>query len=128
MKRLSAAALKAINYKRYDPDMRVSEISRKVGLSRERVRQILKERGLSTTLSKNVTYCSDCGKELNRGAARCSSCIKKGAYITINCHFCGKEKDIPSSIYKYRNKDEKRYKGNFYCDRTCFYNSRRKDE
>ena len=121
---------RVIELRQENPDMTLKAIGEKVGISRERVRQILKREGLTTVSTNGHTTsyrvprgkCKTCGdqigldKELD--AKYCSrACIQtKGRAISfITCYRCGKVKSAPKTEAKWRAiKNE-----HTYCSRTC---------
>ena len=115
---------RVIQYRRKYPGMRASEIAKKVGISRERVRQILKAEGLPTTIENlPVNVCSVCAaKMVSRKTTTCRDCIIKNAWVEVHCETCDTLKKVRKSTYKYRAKqDNHRYNNKYYCGRECFY-------
>ena len=101
-----------------NPDMTLKTIGEKVGLSRERIRQILASENLST---RSVT-------EVQRRAfkpfPRCETCnlptkAHNRKYCSNECRFacyrCGKENTIETSQYKKRAK----YYNHMHCSKSC---------
>ena len=122
-KKLSSKGRKVLQYRRKNPNMRTSEIGKLVGLTRERVRQLLKEAGLSTRVaSKPQRYCSICEKPVSGETITCRPCIQSEAWITVLCATCGGDKAVRKSTHRYRQKEESNYNNKYYCNRECFYN------
>jgi len=103
----------------------LKEIGDRVGVTHERVRQILKRAGLPTRgINPNAVFCAKCQRKLMRRPkdSLCRPCHMKalGRPATLPCGTCGK--DIPMTPARWSN--HKRYlklgfPGNVYCDRTC---------
>ena len=59
-------------------------------------------------------------------------CIDGRYYVNVSCNFCGKEKRVAKNVWRRQTNEangiftkgrlgtDKPYRGNFYCDRTCF--------
>jgi len=107
--------------RRKDPPLSVAEIARIVGRSRERIRQILTESGLSTARVPDPRRrCRVCGRRksypLKRGF--CISCFPSSRWITFSCPVCGKS--FSRRFVHIRYQISKRGYNNFFCSRTCF--------
>jgi len=108
-----------------NPDMTLKTIGEKVGLSRERIRQILASENLSTRSVTEVQRrafkpfprCETCNlptKAHNR--KYCSNaCRFPSAWTTFACYRCGKENTIETSQYKKRAK----YYNHMHCSKSC---------
>ena len=132
-----------IQLKEDQPELTLAEIGSQVGLTRERVRQILHKVGLPTISNKmppdwgthkkprgNCVICGDqigsdrpllvkyCGIECrNEGLAKHRETIlNKTSYTTFNCANCGKEHSIRTALY---NTQKKRGYKNQYCGNKC---------
>ena len=73
-----------------------AELGRILGVSRERVHEIVKRLDLCHLVKPKQWsfYCLDCGKPIYGGATRCRPCWRKiyGAkWVTLSCEFCGKQ-------------------------------------
>ena len=99
-----------------NPDIPAIDISRRLGITRERVRQILKVEGLVTrvpTLRRKYS-CVKCGTEfiktINSSYKHCEPCLKKfhegrkGKIIEFECQNCGKLRKQMHSQYKTANR------------------------
>lgn len=97
----------------------LSEISRKLGVSRERIRQIAKREGYIMNRSKKVRKvfeCVNCHKEFSVNRINQKYCSlkcriehrKKRYFITFKCQICGKEKT------QYKSKGS-----GVFCSKTC---------
>ena len=121
---------RVIELRQENPDMTLKAIGEKVGITGERVRQLLKREGLPTVSTNGHTTsyrvprgkCKTCGdqigldKELD--AKYCSrECIQtKGRAISfITCYRCGKVKSTSKNEVKWQSI---KYK-HTYCSRSC---------
>lgn len=88
----TGVADKVVDLRSKCPSMKTVEISRQVGVSRERVRQILKRNGLPTKIVLPRALCRSCSHPLhekNRGGF-CQRCLEAlGA--TLICVRCGQQ-------------------------------------
>jgi len=115
-----------------DSTLKLQDIANDVGLSRERVRQILKESNRQTSGFVEPKVCARVGCNItyprSSHSIYCSTkCSNLVYYTLVNCNWCGKQKLITKSDYKRNTEkayrlfgDSPKYKGNFYCDRKCF--------
>ena len=121
---------RVIELRKENPDMTLKAIGEKVGVTRERVRQILKREGLPTVSTNGHTTsyrvprgkCVTCGNEIGLdrhiSAKYCSrECTqtKRQAISFITCYRCGKVKSRPKNEAKQRAKKNKPT----YCSRSC---------
>jgi hypothetical protein len=112
---------KVIELRRASPCATLQEIGDKVGLSRERVRQILAKEELSTNHCVVNRDCSECGKHIrsNNKTGMCDDCLYKMNAIPLVCsnENCGK--------LFYRRKyiilrNVRRYPGKYvFCSKKC---------
>ena len=114
-----------VQLRKEHPNMTLQEMGEQIGISRERVRQILVSENLSTRSIKEVerrTFkplprCESCNlptKAHNR--KYCSSgCRFPGGWTTFACYRCGKENTIETSQYKKRAK----YYNHMHCSKSC---------
>jgi hypothetical protein len=66
-------------------------ISRRVGCSREYVRQAMRQLGVTVKPPPEPQSCTGCGKAMRYSKTRfCQSCRRKNAYVTLKCVNCGK--------------------------------------
>jgi len=73
-----------VEIKLKNPKRKAADIARDVGVSRERIRQILKKNGLCTRLPRLTNICINCGKPFPRGDKRdlyCSPECDAGAAL-----------------------------------------------
>ena len=103
-----------------NPHMKGSEIARLVGISRERVRQILNTQGLLVRSVPRVRPCKVCGKPITHSHAKyyCSrACFHRDHQVLLVCSTCGKHFLIPTSDYTLRLRDKKTNR--WYCSKKC---------
>ena len=116
---------KVLSLRKEDSRILAIEIARRLNVSREIVRVYLKKNGLPTKFIRvNTWVCEDCSSPVSANTKRCKSCARSVHRVTVSCSTCGKEKNILRSQYK-RSMNGGRYNGKFYCNRICFYASRR---
>ena len=82
---------KIYQLRKKDPSIKAIEISRIIGCSRERVRQILLELNLPTHFPKHKYYCIDCGKVVQKKAKRCRNCWLISCRNLLICEVCKKK-------------------------------------
>lgn len=128
-KGLTTAGKRTIELREAHPDWRMIRIADEVGLSRERVRQLLKRAGLITTQPHVIRCCKRCGKALPRvdGAHSypkyCSDACRVPK-VTLPCNYCGKPVTRRLALYQAQTlggspSAKERYRGNVYCSRRC---------
>lgn len=99
-----------------NPQLSLAEIGREVGLSRERVRQIIKASGkVYKKVDKEI--CPLCQGQKKPRTKYCKTCYHKLRTIVLKCPQCGKEIERRKSSYTYRK--EKQHQLDFYCSREC---------
>ena len=100
-----------------DPEIPYSVVANKVGVTRERVRQIAKRNGFPPRIGKlKPKTCPVCGGIFYSRNIYCSSVCRHNAIrrrIVIACHQCGKP--IERTPGKMRSKS-----GKYFCDKKCF--------
>lgn len=111
---------KILHLRQINPELRGSEIAAQLGVSRERIRQLLVELNLPTRI-RSIEACQYCGKLFNtrRGKRKeyCSrTCRKAAIFTTITCSACGLEFKISSKLLQRRLR--LKYK-HFFCSRSC---------
>ena len=88
----------ALALRSQNPQLRATEIASRTGVSRERVRQILKKAGLPTKFVSDpgLYCCNSCGKRLAYRINKfglCLACLKASrhalVYKTFICEICG---------------------------------------
>jgi len=97
--------------------MNMSEIARKVGISRQRVYQILREEGLPTKHHLKMTQyaCVVCGT-ISAHKFCCDNCKKKWQQIPVICTRCGKlfTRNRHQFLTNYRH-----FNNSLFCSRDC---------
>jgi len=76
-----------------NPNIKAIDMAREIGVTRERVRQVLKSLELSTNFRRKW-FCRDCGKRVARYATRCKACYIESRYTFYTCEECGATKRI----------------------------------
>ncbi|MEK6878660.1 MAG: sigma factor-like helix-turn-helix DNA-binding protein, partial [Nanoarchaeota archaeon] len=119
---------KVARYRIKHSDWTLQQIGTKCGVSRERIRQILKKMGLQTRSDHfiKIKKCVGCDNIVtSRDRIYCSNdCYTNNHSILVFCSTCQKVKRIRKADYN-RNNNQRRYTGRFFCDRNCFYISKR---
>jgi hypothetical protein len=101
-----------------DPNLAAVRIAEILNITRERVRQILKQAGLPTYIPKHYGYCALCGKDKPTSRITyCSpECKFKANRISFKCTFCGNSKTVRRSSY---NTQIRRGYKHMYCSVEC---------
>ncbi len=80
--------------RRNDPKVPASTMAKDLGISRERVRQLLKELGLKTNILKCGKRCPECGQKISSQSKLCRVCFLQkrflGSRVNLLCDSCGK--------------------------------------
>ncbi len=101
-----------------DPRLAAVRIAEILMITRERVRQILKQAGLPTHIPRHYGYCELCGKD--KSATRTTYCSDECRFeatrITFACTFCGTSKTLRRSAY---NAQVGRGYKHMYCSVEC---------
>jgi DNA-binding CsgD family transcriptional regulator len=103
------------------PDISASAIARTLGISRERVRQILKRAGCETDIKRHrhiTIHCRVCGRSIgNSKSGLCHDC-KYDAVPTfeVKCSMCGALKSLRDTGDNHVHKANNRH---WFCDRHC---------
>lgn len=97
------------------------EIAKILGISREWARKLLARNGKPTNFLRLGKFCAECGKRLERIPKRgmCRACWSTNSKIQVDCAGCGTPMKVTQPLYN-RAISNDRYRGNFYCSRTCF--------
>ncbi len=95
-------------------------IAKEVGVSRERVRQILVRFDLPTRILKEPTnWCCFCVKPIPKAKLYCSRyCHERGHKVQVVCRACGVEFTLRLSVYHVRSRRSKA--GGLWCSRACW--------
>jgi len=112
-----------------NPCLTLEQIGYKVGVSRERVRQLLNKEGLPTKHHIRQRYCVVCGETIphyNTKGNTCSmKCFKKLHSVTLICTACGKEfarkvSDILDYNARLKHRGTNKSRVGFFCNKKCF--------
>lgn len=107
------------------PEMPMSQIAKAVGISRERVRQILKQQGLPTRALPTKAlpqFCSDCGAPISKTnrSGLCAKCFKNYRFgqsrVTLVCEVCGSTFERTRTHYRMAMKRGYRHQ---FCSHVC---------
>ena len=104
----------------FNPFMTMSDIARLVGISRQRVFQILQQEGLPTRhfirqINKYQYKCLECGK-ISANKFCSEECQKQWQQIPVVCTRCGKlfSRDVHKFLAAYRDHGD-----TIFCSRNC---------
>lgn len=113
-------AIQAIALRKSSPCLTAKEIGDKLGVSRERIRQILKRDSLPTLRYVSKVYCANCGKRLLHGnkTGYCKKCLPIIHSVPLVCDNCGKL-FIRSQTEVIRDAKDSRYTGRVFCSKQC---------
>lgn len=106
-------------FRQQNPIMKAVDIARGVGISRERVRQILNKYNLPTAIYKVPYICQDCGKILRNGNQNrkwCKECRTNHLKVELVCETCGKS--FLREGWLYRKSQRRGYK-HIWCSKQC---------
>ena len=118
---------RVVDLRKNNPEMTLIAIGNSVGVSRERVRQILIESNLPTRSTGSIPLpmpsCKRCGNPVPyKKRVYCDiSCQFPTGRTTYNCHGCGTEITVMTSVYEARLKRAKY----LHCSRKCRDGSRK---
>ena len=101
------------------PLMSSSEISKKVGVSRVYVHNILKQNDLQTKVPKpqKVVYCKECGEiTTDKGRIHKGECTFNSRFMRLTCSWCKIPFYRRKTIVKVRIKNKLK---NIYCSYKC---------
>ena len=124
---IEGAREKIINYRKNNPHLTLEAIGISVGVTKERVRQILNSENLETRslhrIPAPMPKCRACDKPVNyRRRIYCSSeCQYPDGRTSTTCHACKKEITLMTSVYNSRMRRAKF----IHCSRPCRDNTRR---
>ena len=118
---------KIINYRKNYPEMTLEAIGNEIGVSKQRVAQVLIEANIETRslnkIPKELPLCKRCGKTVStQRRIYCSNdCRYPEGKKVINCYYCKKEVILFNSQYKSRIT---KYT-HLHCSRVCYFKSRK---
>jgi len=108
---------KIFTFREEHPEWTLDAIGKEVGVTRERVRQILKKRGLPTKARKTSKLCAVCSIRVAYSRKFCSpECRRKNSSITFKCSFCNVDVTWSKAIF---NAQKRRGYKNIHCSREC---------
>jgi len=117
---LSEKYKQIIDYRIKNPCLTLQQIADKYKLTRERIRQILKQANVKTTSEKykKVRVCLICGLPLANVKSKKyhKECYYREHHIQIACSQCGKIKELRKSQLLARSDKQEHY----FCSRQCF--------
>ena len=112
---------RVLDIRKKDPLRKAIDIAQEVGISRERVRQLLNELGLPTNLKnpKKIYLCSGCGRSIlytQRRTMLCAICKIKSNYQLVTCQGCGEQ--FPRRNCVVRTSKKRGYE-HVFCSYSC---------
>lgn len=101
------------------------DISKEVGVSRERIRQILIDLGLPTKFRKEPTnWCALCVQPIPDTRLYCNRrCQERAHRVEVVCAGCGVQFSLRLSVYHVRQGRNK--PGRLWCTKLCWNNNHR---
>jgi len=103
-------------YFRTYPNLSNADIGRKVGVSRERVRQVLMDEDITRPRKAKENKCENCDKIIGRYSTLCRTCYEGEPLVEIQCSYCYNVFTKLKKLYTYQ---KKKGQTNFYCDLQC---------
>jgi len=112
---------RVLDIRKKDPVRKAIDIAIELGISRERVRQLLNQLGLPTNLKspKQIYLCRNCGHTIRYGQRKsmlCFICRTKTLYQELTCDVCGKR--FPRRTCVVRAGEKRGYERTF-CSPEC---------
>ena len=112
---------RVLDIRKENPTRRCIDIAFDLGISRERVRQLLKELGLPTNLQnpKQIYLCRKCGHTIRASQYKsmlCFICKTKTLYQELTCEVCGKRFPRRNSVV---TAAKKRGYEHIFCSSEC---------
>jgi hypothetical protein len=99
-------------------DWTLVDIAERVGVTKQRIRQILLDAGLPTKAVRAKHYCSPCKKMVGGARKIHPECREKKLFTMAKCGWCGTEwKMLRSTMAARIRKDANK---RFYHNRACF--------
>ena len=113
---MNSKTSEVLKFKKIDPNMSCARIGLLVGLTRERVRQILSKNGVETGWPKR--YCRVCGKRIKTFKSICGHCKVELNNLLVfkKCPVCLNMFGVPVRALKYHSKTQGPRK---YCSNSC---------
>ena len=118
-RQVAARRKKIIRLRILYPNHTLTEIGKTVGVTRERVRQILQEENLPTSRPKKVYTCIDCDQELSSPRQRCPQCTLDLHWPEVVCNDCNNIFRIRRSNLNRKMKDPRYTTASNFCNRIC---------
>ena len=111
---------KVITYRQRNPCMSGQAIADRLGITRERVRQILQKVNLPTRAYKVPKLCAYCGDVIDKPYRKkyCSTdCHNKDTFVQVSCSYCG---NLHTRHKSYVICNTRRSGGDyFFCNNVC---------
>ena len=107
-----------IEYRKKNPCLDMQTIASRFGVSRERIRQILKKAHVATSKAgwSRSSKCPQCGgPRYSKGL--CMKCSKANHRIQVSCSYCGNLTE--KTIFHVTYCTSKRGYNHFFCNRLC---------
>lgn len=109
---------KAIELRKATPCLTLQEVGDKLGVSRERVRQLLNRAELPTMHYKVTNRCSKCGVEVPKSnrSGLCKECKEESHRVPLICDQCGE------LFYRGQHQviSQSQPHTGYYCSRQCY--------
>ena len=98
-----------------------ARIARDLGCSRERVRQVARQLGVTTKPPLEPQSCTGCGKAMAYKKTRlCQSCRSKNALVSLKCANCGRTFERRQGLHNaYLRRTVTRRRRGPVCSRQC---------
>lgn len=123
--RNSGVREKVILLRTKNPGVTLRKLALELGVSFQRVHQILRSEGQRTSREKKTFYCVVCKKPLESGKRKYHpDCYQQEHKPVVVCFFCGDEKTILGRDYR---RAERQGQTHFYCTRACLYAAKKRN-
>ena len=100
-----------------DPRITQAEMARRIGVSKERVRQILRKKGMAAVPDPLTATCQHCGKKIHPNRSFCNQeCRSTHSHTALICSECGRSYTIRRNVLNSRKKRGTRHN---FCSRRC---------
>ena len=103
------------------PITSLTETGQRIGVTRERVRQLVRQYGIPTLLKgeRGLGKCSWCQRKYHGKMGFCLSCLSWSARTILVCDECGAYFSRRTCELNWRMQKDGRYRGKHYCSRRC---------
>ena len=98
------------------PQFSNADIARKLGCSREYVRQVLLDNDITRPRTSKENKCENCNKIIGRYSTLCRTCYEGEPLVEIQCSHCYNVFTKLKKLYTYQ---KKKGQTNFYCNLQC---------